>query len=368
MAARVEEATARRVSVLPLQSPRMREWLGRESDADRGFEPTLVAVDDDGHAVRSWTGRGIAVALVRVLGPWRALRVATVLSAAEAESDEPKALSRRGLLRSGLTVGLASAVGFVVSPSAWADSLKIRMSGAETDLGLVQVGKEATESILRDHLSAAPDLGLVLSGFALGRPDTPDLASVPSDAFRVVGMDEPASTMARSWDTTHVAAARLGNGQGTFVGIANFATGTYCFSVMSDTGVDGAWSIARRYALDASDPMNPTIRQLAHSRDGELVPVLSAQTAADHRALAASCGPSCCSNGPGGKGKELRGDCVASSTWQCIAGAGSCLTCLASSTWLVGLGCAVLSCPAAVATCCASETVPTCQSCSCGIT
>lgn len=245
---------------------------------------------------------------------------------------------------------------------------KVKMSGLSEDLNFTTLEGAEAEETIQAHLRDSQDLSLVLSGVSLGLQS----GSALEDSYSTLSLSGNTLTnteIATRENETHVAAATIGASQGaSFVSFANVSTGTYAFSVMAPDGLDGAKSMAKRFAIDVVDAENPTFMPVLHSRDGELVDFLEYSSTQDLELKGDTCGPPCCSNGPGGKGRNLRGECIAESTWQCIASGGGCLLCAASSTWLVGLGCAVLSCSTAVASCCSAETTPTCQSCGCGVT
>lgn len=364
----VSHESSGKVQATPLNSPIVSAAMNGWTDSEP--EPVLVAVDDDDTVVGVWTGRRMGLKLASVIGFGSAHRIAAALRQKGPERHDHGA-SRRLALK-GAAGGMASMAFFVLSPPAWGRSTaaNLKASASPVDLGLEQVGGAAAQTILKSHLSESPDLHRVLTVKDIGAPSGITSLADAEEAFSVSSAEVTNQEISSRSSETHVAAAQATNStDATLVTFVNITSGVYGISILSPNGIDGSTSMAKRYDFDASDPENPSFKFNSQSVNGELVEIFSSSTSAQENVemAAKKCGPSCCANGPGGHGKKLSGECVKSSTWKCIRSIGGCAICGVPTSWLVGLGCAVVSCPSVVEECCASETTPTCKKCFCDV-
>jgi hypothetical protein len=118
ISAAVERACDGRLEVLPLTHGDVRRWREEWFDGDAPWAPTLIRVDGD--AVRVWTGRGMALPLVRGLGPRSTVRVLRALGELNTKAEAgPGTLGRKQFFK--LAAGAAVAAGMVFagnSPAA----------------------------------------------------------------------------------------------------------------------------------------------------------------------------------------------------------------------------------------------------------
>ena len=112
----VVEGCAGKLEVMPLAHPDVRRWRERSLGSPAPWTPTLIRVD--GEDVRAWTGRSMAVPLVRWLGVRSTFRVVHALgqlreTAVEEPVADGSAMSRKRFLQFG--AGVAVAAGIVLT-------------------------------------------------------------------------------------------------------------------------------------------------------------------------------------------------------------------------------------------------------------
>jgi hypothetical protein len=110
ISAAVEQACDGKLEVLPLTHGDVRRWRDDWFDGAAPWAPTLIRVDGDD--VRVWTGRGMALPLVRGLGPRATTRVLRALGGLRTTTEAgPGTLGRKQFFR--LAAGAAVAAGMV---------------------------------------------------------------------------------------------------------------------------------------------------------------------------------------------------------------------------------------------------------------
>ena len=124
----VFEAAEGKLEVLPLAHAEVRQWRARSQGSSAEWAPTLLRVDSS--QVRTWTGPGMVVALVRRLGVRSAVRVLRALGEQHHDSTATESPGSAGLARIGRTqflrlgAGVTVATGLLVKgvAPAWAQA------------------------------------------------------------------------------------------------------------------------------------------------------------------------------------------------------------------------------------------------------
>ncbi len=113
MSREIERTVGSQIEVLPLTDPSVQQWRAQVYGEEAPWAPTLIHVT--GRTVRAWTGRGMAVPMLRAIGLRSTVRVLRALGeTAAANTDRPTdqrdgKLSRqqffRGAAMAGATAG-----------------------------------------------------------------------------------------------------------------------------------------------------------------------------------------------------------------------------------------------------------------------
>lgn len=88
MSREIERTVGSQIEVLPLTDPSVQQWRAQVYGEDAPWAPTLIHVT--GRTVRAWTGRGMAVPMLRAIGLRSTVRVLRALGeTAAANTDRP---------------------------------------------------------------------------------------------------------------------------------------------------------------------------------------------------------------------------------------------------------------------------------------
>ncbi|WP_146113993.1 MULTISPECIES: hypothetical protein [unclassified Arthrobacter] len=352
IATRIEDEVGGELSLIPLSSPRMRQWRKDLLGEDAKWAPTLVRVSEDRE--NAYVGWQIGPPLAAALGGKRSLKVLSTLGSDQLAESSPNggplktSLNRRAFLwGSAVVAGMTVLMGRTNPATAVSGDLNQDMT---VERVRVLHGSDMYDE-LRAHLSA-PDASNVISSDSLGEraKKAATLMEVPSDTFREVS--ESTGEHAPDGNVSEVQATKVTYSNGVIesaVAIYNHENKTMLVSRRMEKPIDGVFSIVRRLDV-APDKLN----MITQSINGSVPREISVK---DISSLASDpCGG--CAGAPGDNSrKRLQSVCNWELTLSCARDAGLCLGCI---PFVIGSVTAVLLCVAgqcgwsALESCCGS--------------